>query len=608
MKTILLLSFIIFFCSGNYAFAREAKASKKNEVQKHFVISKLIKSTDSLKPKSCTKKQDTIIEFDFEKGRYITSNVRPARGRNVVFKIKNINPFFYKITTTPHDIEFDTNALPEPPKTNTTEDKNVQLPKNNPVENIPKKEADKIVFKDVKESSEVEKINLESIEQLKKKKDNIENEINNLNKKVSILETDDKITILNDSIKNVQIHNIDEITKFKNIVSQKQEEERKLANKLSELEGQQEKKDQLVNLINTYLTILKNNYDEFYSLSNNLLRLNENYQNFIDKIMDPTLTAKEFDKIVKGNGMEKVALIDIENFQRFYERLNKYEESKEKVKKSLEEYVLQESIKVLKSLSSAKDYAESMEESLKAKTIEFNTIKEEISQLEIKRKLNYAETLVRKLNNDITYEMTSQPIQPWGDYLEFDVQISERKSLGENYFLPNKSKSFKYSEFVRGGVRFDFSLGTVFDFGLNENTYEVMDTTSGTAQGYTIKQISDNKYTPIIAAMFHSSIRSSTLCSLAFTLGVSVDPSKLQIESLFPGLSLMVGKKDKIVFTAGPSFRRVNELNDIKYEVDKFIPLKPTDYMIESFKIGFFVGVSWSLTSKQKNIIKIPNQ
>lgn len=81
----------------------------------------------------------------------------------------------------------------------------------------------------------------------------------------------------------------------------------------------------------------------------------------------------------------------------------------------------------------------------------------------------------------------------------------------------------------------------------------------------------------------------------------------LDINSVFPGISLMIGRKEKIIFTAGPALKKVKFLSE-KYETEK--PYPAEDFKSEiatqsAFRIGAFVAVSYNLTKKQKSSFKI---
>jgi len=93
--------------------------------------------------------------------------------------------------------------------------------------------------------------------------------------------------------------------------------------------------------------------------------------------------------------------------------------------------------------------------------------------------------------------------------------------------------------------------------------------------------------------------------AFGFTLGVSINVTDLNFNSFFPGVSLLIGKREKIVFTVGPAFKKVNQIKEI-YKDNRIVDeqIQVTDLTSEQYKIGFFFGLSYNLTSKQKSRVK----
>lgn len=208
--------------------------------------------------------------------------------------------------------------------------------------------------------------------------------------------------------------------------------------------------------------------------------------------------------------------------------------------------------------------------------------------------------VVTTLKDPSAYEMVSAPIQPSQDVVSFDVSIKERKS-----YLLHDARNLNYSEFTRGGIRYDFSTGLVFSFGVADYSYRTEKTVGDSIM---IKRnTSSNRYFPSVAAMFHASIRTWRLLNVGFTLGASLNTMDLDINSVFPGISLMVGRKEKIIFTAGPALKKVKYLSE-KYELDKSYhsdEFKSEVTTQSAFRIGAFVAVSYNLTKQQKSSFKI---
>jgi len=93
------------------------------------------------------------------------------------------------------------------------------------------------------------------------------------------------------------------------------------------------------------------------------------------------------------------------------------------------------------------------------------------------------------------------------------------------------------------------------------------------------------------------------------SLGGALDVTNFNINSVFPGVSVLFGKKDKVIITVGPSFKKITELKanyKINEEVDPDVSID--NLKTNNFKIGMFVGISYNLTNRQKDLIKIVNK
>ena len=201
---------------------------------------------------------------------------------------------------------------------------------------------------------------------------------------------------------------------------------------------------------------------------------------------------------------------------------------------------------------------------------------------------------------DDAYEIASAPIQPSQDLVVFDISIKHKYT--KEY---RDDRAFSYREYVRGGLRYDFSTGLVIGFGINDRTYHTIDTDADSVR--IVSNSRSNRYMPSIAAMLHASFRSWRQVNVGFTLGASISTSELDINSLYPGISLMIGKGEKIIITGGPALKKINYL-DSKYlegnvyassEFPQGVPV------VSTFRFGWFAGISYNLTQKQRSNFKL---
>ena len=247
----------------------------------------------------------------------------------------------------------------------------------------------------------------------------------------------------------------------------------------------------------------------------------------------------------------------------------------------------------------------------------YQQIKDEVDKinsnyiaLDLKAKLDKMEAIDNVLNNEKAYQITSAPIQPFEDYVTFDVKIKHRDPKRISEYDDNRE--FTYMEYTQGGVRFDFSTGVVFNFGGNNKDYEIRDvlvTQGGINENKKeIVLTSKNDFTPMLSGMFHTSFRRNGICAFGLTLGASLNVETFQLNSLFPGVSLLIGKKQKVIFTMGPALRQVEVLKS-NYETNKAYELgefnDTSQLTSNQFKVGYFFGITYNLTQKQKEKFKI---
>lgn len=234
-------------------------------------------------------------------------------------------------------------------------------------------------------------------------------------------------------------------------------------------------------------------------------------------------------------------------------------------------------------------------------------INRNIDTKDLSNKLHRAIAIDKVLQNPKAYEMTSAPIQPQEDYVTFEVEIKNRDD--KSHFDYNDERKFVYMEYTQGGVRFDFSTGVVFDFGNQVSNYEL--TNSEVVGKKQIISTSENDFTPTLSGMFHTSFRRNGIWAFGLTLGASLNVETFQLNSLFPGISLLIGKKQKFIITTGPAFKLVNTLNS-NYELNKDYDqanfTSNSTLTSNQFKIGFFVGLTYNLTNGQKGTFKISDK
>ena len=369
-------------------------------------------------------------------------------------------------------------------------------------------------------------------------------------------------------------------------------------------------KNEIIKLNNTVNAVHEtfNQFNKLYNYilyaSYNVRSIDENYQNFYLLVLNPLLECSIYNNYVKDPKyilyqlpQYRSQIYDFEktvtNFIDFYNR-------------AMSNWKIFDAIKLL-------DTKENIRLKYQQYKEEVDKIKTSIDALNLSSKLRKVEAIHSILKEEKAYEMVSSPIQPLEDYVTFDVTIKHRdKNKSSEY---NDNREFTYMEYTRGGVRFDFSTGIVMNFIGNNDKYGLTDvnvvTNGDGSEDTAMKKIvvtENNQFTPALAGMFHTSFRSCGIWAFGLTLGASVNVETFELNSLFPGVSVLIGKKQKFIISAGPAFRQVDELKanyreDVAYNSSDFTP--ETQLTAKQFKVGFFCGITYNLTQKQRAKFKI---
>lgn len=631
-KLVLLLSLFLGLStySQEYQYEKEQlKKELKKKIKEEFSSDKLKGNTvkelkekiDELNKKIKSHYNDSTktVVYDFQKKEYETSNVIPIVGEPLVLKIKNINRLAYDVSIKSSDVAIVDEYFNDEIKTasklsnsagNITivESKIIKQPILSD-ESFKDKKDSEIKDTEAKKIEDLKKIiiqNNSSINSLTIKKKSIEENIKSIKEKLEPL----NLEILTDEIKNNEIllnEKNEKIKEFENELKNQTEEYKKNNELILNLENSNiDANNKIIELKNTTEAIqltfnrLKESYDDILNKYVEIRNNEFDYQNYRQCILNPILNYKQY--------TEK---IDDKDF--IYYKLFKYQTNLFEFNKSIAAfnnifYLSMNDWRTLDKLNEdSKDNLRLKYQQIKD---EVDKIKNAFDELDLTNKLLKIEAIHTVLKNPKAYEIVSSPIQPFEDYVTFDVKIKHRDPNKISEYDDNRE--FTYMEYTQGGVRFDFSTGVVFNFGGNNNEYEIRDIAvdvNGTIQNK--KQIvltAKNDFTPMLSGMFHTSFRRNGIYSFGLTLGASINVETFQLNSLFPGLSLLIGKKQKFIITAGPAFRQVDVLKnnystELQYELGDFNDT--SELTSKQFKIGGFIGVTYNLTQKQRGKFKI---
>lgn len=546
-----------------------------------------------------------VIVYDFKTKKYEKANAIPIVGEPLVFKIKNINRLAYNINIKSNDVAiadvyFNTEIKKALEKEEGQSPAKTELPK--PL-TISKQVITKEIFKDNI------KIDPKDITLSNKYQETTEalNKLNSDNEKerTESLDPNEKINnkentgVSQPELEKKKETNTNGTTNTTNEPNKDKGDIKNLTGKLSDLQDAIYKKDSpqlnaMVLIYNTFNT-LNINYHDLYKESQSLNEIEQKYLAFRLFALNPLLSCEEYitDK-------EHPFLTEISKYETM---INRFELDIIKFyisyNSAMNDWGLFDKLK-----NESRDYIRNRYDLIKNAVDEINRTNDTKS---LSNKLQRAKAIDRVLKKKEAYEMSSSPIQPLEDYVTFEVEIKNRDDQSQYEY--NDERKFVYMEYTHGGVRFDFSTGVVFDFGNRTSTYEL--TNSIVAGQKQIIATSKNDFTPTLAGMFHTSFRKHGILAFGLTLGASLNVETFQLNSLFPGFSLLLGKKQKFIVTVGPAFKLVETLKD-NYKTN-------TDYAeanftsnsaltSQQFRIGCFFGLTYNLTNEQKGTFKISDK
>jgi len=581
-----------------------------------------------------------VIEYDFSTGLYNKNTVKPKVHYPVVYRIKNINRFAYKIEVKAKDsvlaYSFSLDGLS---KQIFAPSKNEKEAVTSSMNDLPRPIAG-MNSNDIKDGADKTLAQKKSLAEL-------------MNSTVQILELNKQIATDSEKL---------------NSISKKIDNDSTLFKLLSKLDAKDPRKEEISKVkksIEMEIGVLEkvadtnSNKKEEIADRTDILKILDDQENLIiaRKTLDSVLKKSKADKIdleatqaalgtfIKDN--EKLGELflqyrqtfrEVEKINRCYERLYElisyhqltYDMAQDKVKEFKEEQKdkfadYQNQIAVLKSryyemqvqygiLKRNFTLHEKLSESGQAKLYGqaddyMNRAKnmfEKINLVEVQRKLNVIPLIIESLSNKDTFELKSQPIQPIGDVVSFDIDIQAKNKTGDKILNERK---FRHQEFTYGGTRIDFGLGLAASSFGNTPVYELQVKNIDSLSEITIQKKSDKVIVPSVIGLVTMSHRSSRYTSFGGSAGLGIDVvnGKIQLSNFFVGPSITFGRYERLTFTAGTSLRNVQQLKS-GFEVNtKVISDDIENYLTSKYKIGFFASLTFVLTKGVKeNLSKIP--
>jgi len=154
---------------------------------------------------------------------------------------------------------------------------------------------------------------------------------------------------------------------------------------------------------------------------------------------------------------------------------------------------------------------------------------------------------------------------------------------------------------VKCGWVMNFSTGPIFQLNAHNKSYR-LDPSENDSTKVVIRENEIKKsITPGIAAFMHVYPRSARSIRWGgITFGLGVRNEDINILSYYLGSSVMFGFMKRLVVTGGVSLVQINTLKPeyhIEQEVDKTENLKPENMVYKDYKLSFFLGFTFNLNN-----------
>ncbi|OJX28169.1 MAG: hypothetical protein BGO86_02290 [Chryseobacterium sp. 36-9] len=530
-----------------------------------------------------------FIEYNLKSGKYDKDLKRIKVHTPVVFKITNVNPFVYKIAMTPKDSivgetglekEF-LESIAKKEKAKAEEksaEKEAEINKTiNEVQPVEKSEAigddkkkDKII-KSVVALQEVEKLQRqnEKLSHLLVKEKEVLEIIKN---QIRELKTKDSVVALNEQLnsKNVSVTRLEDSINFK---------KNKISNLQKDITGKIQEYYQLLD----DFTKAYSDFSDKCRFAFKLVRAIKYINAIAD---DPNL---DYDGFLKSGIIGKN-----EDLLKGIEQVDDYRKSFSELSNAYYKLSVTNHLDEVLEPSGA-EKLQAYPKFLKQRADQLN---QWLITYKMDDALKQAVWVVSVLKEKQNYEITSAPIQPENDLVEFKVKIEQRnKTLSDKLF---KNKEFTYRQTVYGGTRVDFSLGLAAGYYWDAPEYEYNKENK-------IQTTYKNMLSPSLVGMVTMSYRKTNYIAFGGSagMGVDVNDGKIQLTNFFIGPSILFGRNQRIFLTAGPSVKNVGKLKSEYSDV----PINPhtedfSSYIRSDYKIGAFVSITYSLTKDTRALIK----
>jgi hypothetical protein len=570
-----------------------------------------------------------VIEYDFSTGLYTENTVKPKVHIPVIYKIKNINRYAYKIEIKSKDsvlaFSFTLDGLPKEifvaPKKDqeTTSTSTDESPapltgvNSNDVKDVanetPENKMDLVKLlnstvkiielnRQIATDSEKLKVVSEKISQnqafLKKDLDEIKVLKDSVNTKIQELENSNDASAVNS--------NLTDLKAMSKIIADNEsliKEEAKLARKLKTSKNDMEDLKTTQGALESFVKEnekLGEQFLQFRQTYREVNKINQCYEKLYELITYHQLTKEIADEKIKyfadkqknefDGYQDQIAILR----SRYYDMQVQYG-------------ILKRNFPLNDKLSEsgqAKLYGQADDYMSRAKNMF-----EKINLSDVQKKMNLMPFIIESLGNPDTFELKSPPIEVTGDVVTFNIDI-QAKNKTEDKIL--NERKFKHQEFTYGGTRIDFGLGLAGSYFDHTPIHELQVKTVDTLSEITVQKKSNQLIVPSLIGLATMSHRSSRYTCFGGSAGLGIDVvnGKIQLSNFFIGPSVTFGRYERLTLTAGATLRNVQQLKS-GYKIGSKVTGTSDDienYLTDKYKVGFFASLTVVLTKGVKENLK----
>jgi hypothetical protein len=199
-----------------------------------------------------------------------------------------------------------------------------------------------------------------------------------------------------------------------------------------------------------------------------------------------------------------------------------------------------------------------------------------------------------------SFDQYSGPYDIREDYFVLEGKVTD-KNEKIVYEMPQKIKVP-----IRGGVRWNFSVGTSIEWGNARGKKYKFDNTDTTV---TIREYNNrNIFSPFPLGLVHVYYRFNTWITPAVSFGILPNLTDLDQSRYRIGLSALIGNESRIIISIGWSGGKTEWVKagfekDYSYQKEtwQFKEIKsksfiPDDFTEKVFKSGFFFGITYNIS------------